>query len=209
MLKETQKVFVGIDSECYPNRFIERIYNLQNTIIFDTASEVKSAEKCRHISNEVQIHEMVTFLKQTVSERTVELQMIQAANLSDNDIYGYMQKYERIIILIRAFERFYDEISDNDLKEFLILLKQIQRIGIYIFTFGNMKNMLPYNDTALFIQLVKTDKGMIIGGEIDNEMSARLSDKFREIPVSERNKHLSENQAFMYNENKWSVISID
>ena len=82
-------------------------------------------------------------------------------------------------------------------------------MGIYIITIDNLSKIEAYCDTALYVELIKTNKGFVVGGNIDDKAAAKLSKCFSEIPVFERSKKLLENQACMYCDNKWSIITIN
>lgn len=209
-MRNTANVFIGINGSEYPNRLFERIINLNNAVFYDICSPAAlEGEFVTSVNSQSEIHEMIQNLIYEVNDRDSERQMLLAANVDDFEIYGYMQKYKRIFLLIRSFSEFYDEISDDDLKLLLAMLKKQRQLGIYILTADDIESIEPYCDTALYIELIKTEKGVILGGNISDKEAARLCRQFSEIPVAERNKKLSDNNAFMYNGAKWSVIEIN
>jgi len=209
-MRNTTNVFIGVNGSEYPNRLLERIINLNNAAFYDICSSSSlEGEFITSVNTESEIHEMLQNLVYEVNDRESELQMLQAANVDDSEVYGYMQKYKRIFLLIRSFSKFYDEISDDDLKLLLTMLKKQRHLGIYILTVDDIESIEPYCDTALYIELIKTEKGVVLGGNISDKQAARLCKQFSEIPVAERNKKLSDNNAFMYNDANWSVIEIN
>lgn len=209
-MRNTANVFIGINGSEYPNRLFERIINLNNAVFYDICSSAAlEGEFVTSVNSQSEIHEMIQNLIYEVNDRDSERQMLLAANVDDFEIYGYMQKYKRIFLLIRSFSEFYDEISDDDLKLLLAMLKKQRQLGIYILTVDDIESIEPYCDTALYLELIKTEKGVILGGNISDKEAARLCRQFSEIPVAERNKKLSDNYAFMYNGAKWSVIEIN
>lgn len=209
-MRNTANVFIGINGSEYPNRLFERIINLNNAVFYDICSSAAlEGEFVTSVNSQSEIHEMIQNLIYEVNDRDSERQMLLAANVDDFEIYGYMQKYKRIFLLIRSFSEFYDEISDDDLKLLLAMLKKQRQLGIYILTADDIESIEPYCDTALYIELIKTEKGVILGGNISDKEAVRLCRQFSEIPVAERNKKLSDNYAFMYNGAKWSVIEIN
>ena len=208
-LKAMKNVFIGIDENVYPDRIITRVTEFENSLCYAFGREAINDGKTKNLSTEGDIHAMIEYLIGEVNERESELEMLRAANIDEAEIYGYMQKYKRIFLIIRDFAHFYDVISDDDLKVLLTIIRKQSQMGIYIVTTDNIDRIEAYCDTALYLELVKTEQGLIIGGNISDKYSARLSNKFSEIPVGERNKKLNENQAFMYNGAKWSVIEIN
>lgn len=209
-MQNTANVFIGINAEAYPTRLLERVLGLSNAVFFDIFSpDEPKGEFVTSVNSEADIHAMLQNIVCEVNDRESELQMLTAANIENDEIYGYMQKYKRIFLLIRNFSKFYDEISDDDLKLLLTILRKKQNLGIYIITVADLESIVPYCDTALYIELIKTEKGVILGGNISDKQAVGLGAQFSEIPVSERKKKLSSNSAFMYSNTKYSIIEIN
>lgn len=209
-MRNTANVFIGINAEAYPSRLLERILGLSNAVFFDIFSpDEQKDESVTSVNSETDIHAMLQNIVREVNERESELQMLTAADVEEEEIYSYMQKYKRIFLLVRNFSKFYDEISDEDLKVLLTILSKKKNLGIYILTVADLESIEPYRDTALYIELIKTEKGVILGGNISDKQASGLEKQFSEIPVAERKKRLPDNYAFMYNNTKYSVIEIN
>ncbi len=110
------------------------------------------------------------------------------------------------IYIIDGFSDFYDRISDEALRKLERYLKKEDN-GCFI-TLDDMKRIRDYRDTGLFVHLVRSNNGLVIGGGIDNDMASLLHQQFNEIPVGIRSKRLNRNQGFAYAETKGAIIEL-
>lgn len=113
--------------------------------------------------------------------------------MSKEEIYGNMQQYSRVFVVIQGFSDFYDTISDEDLEKLERLLRKTENTCIYFIVTDDMKRITDYCGTELYIRLVKSDTGLILGGSISDQTAAILQNGFRDIPAAMRQKPLKQN----------------
>ena len=65
-----------------------------------------------------------------------------------------------------------------------------------------------YSDTELYLHLVRANCGIVVGGDINNEMSALLHQDFNKMPVASRSKKLRQNQGFAYSGTQGAYIDL-
>lgn len=111
------------------------------------------------------------------------------------------------IIVIDGFSVFYDRISDEALSVFESALANNSKIKVV--TFDSMQRLLEYNSTGLYVHLIRSSAGAIIGGKIDDAVAAALSTEIYEIPRKFREKELSNRQAIIYSSGKMAYIDIE
>ncbi len=129
-------------------------------------------------------------------------------NMLIHDIDAYVEEFESCsdILVIDGFTDLFDEISDEALEQLECILRTNSEK--MIITFDSMNRIYDYNCTELFLRLVKTEFGMIIGGEADNNFAYLLNDDFYKIPEEYRNLKLEENQAIVYDKDTATYIEI-
>ena len=141
---------------------------------------------------------MIVLLEKAVAERSQETAVLQEMGLFKEEIYGNMQQYPRVFVVIQGFCDFYDTISDEDLEKLERLLRKTENTCIYFIVTDDMKRITDYCGTELYIRLVKSNAGLIMGGNISDQMAAILQNDFRDIPVPVRQKPLKQSQALLY-----------
>lgn len=110
------------------------------------------------------------------------------------------------IYIIDGFTDFFDRISDEALAKLQHFLKT-NKNGCFI-TVDDMLRILGYSDTELYMHLIRANCGIVIGGDINNELSAMLHQRFNEMPVAARAKKLERNQGFAYNGTQGAYIDL-
>ena len=113
---------------------------------------------------------------------------------------------DETIIVIDGFSDFYDRISDEALSVFEKELSKND--SIKIITVDDMKRLSDYRDTGLYVHLVRSKAGVVIGGCVDDAISAAISDSIYEIPRKFREKELANNQGFVYSGNQMAYIAV-
>ncbi len=101
------------------------------------------------------------------------------------------------IYVIDGFTDFYDRISDEALAKLQAFLKK-ENDGCFITVDDMCRVRAGYSDTELYLHLVRANCGIVVGGDINNEMSALLHQDFNIMPVATRSKKLGQNQGFAY-----------
>lgn len=114
---------------------------------------------------------------------------------------------DETIIVIDGFGDFYDRISDESLSVFEKALANNSKINVV--TFDSMQRLSEYNSTGLYVHLVRSNAGAIIGGGIDDSVAAAISTGIYEIPRVFREKELSAGQAIIYSSGKMAYINIE
>lgn len=115
-------------------------------------------------------------------------------------------KLDDSVVCIDGFCRFFDRISDEALSMFENALKN--ECKHTIITFDDMQRINDYRDTGLFVSLVRTDIGMVIGGGVDDALAGNLTSKIYEINKWQREKELPLGQAFVYFNGMCSDITL-
>ena len=114
---------------------------------------------------------------------------------------------DETIIVIDGFSDFYDRISDEALSIFEKALSNNSKINVV--TFDSMQRLSDYSSTGLYVHLVRTNAGAIIGGKIDDAVAAAIATEIYEIPRKFREKELSSDQALIYSCNKMAYITTE
>ena len=186
-LSQMHCVFIGVSGGVYPDKFVAQLQLLDHAKVFRAFPNGSIADGQKLAGCEEEIHDMVEHLEGAVKERTLE----------------------KIFVVLEDFCKFYDAISDADLRRLNRIIEQSSGLGIYFITLDDVKRMRPYCDTALYRNLVKTEQGMILGGNIDNETASRLHPALLSIPMAERMRSMQKNQAFLYDKDRYSVILLE
>ncbi len=114
---------------------------------------------------------------------------------------------ENLILVIDGFCDFYDRISN----EALDVLEKALRKGapLSVITFDSMQRFRDYSETGLFVELVRCEKGVIMGGAIDTDVAPYLNHVVYEIPCKFREKELKEGQAIIYSNKQMAYIAVE
>ena len=112
-----------------------------------------------------------------------------------------------LVICIDDFSEFFDKISDEALSDFERALER--GVGYALLTFDSMQRIQDYRDTGLYVKLIRTDDGAVIGGAIDDALSSALTTRIYEIGKGQREKELSFEQAFVYSKATCSCVDIE
>lgn len=112
-----------------------------------------------------------------------------------------------MVICIDGFCDFFDKISDEALSGFERALER--GVGYTLLTFDDMQRIQDYRDTGLYVKLIRTDDGAVIGGLIDDALSSALTTQIYEISKDQREKELSFGQAFVYSKAACSCVDIE
>ena len=124
-----------------------------------------------------------------------------------NDVDSFMNEYEstNVVLVIDGFSDLYDEISDDSLE----LLEKTLRSGEKnIVTIDDMERIADYSSTELYLELVKCEFGVVVGGSADNEFACLLSDEFYNIQEEYRSIELVDDQAIVYYKDTASFIQL-
>ena len=80
---------------------------------------------------------------------------------------------------------------------------------INVVTFDSMQRLSEYNGTGLYVHLVRSSSGAIIGGKIDDSVAVAISTEIYEIPRKFREKELSSKQAIIYSSGKMAYVNVE
>ncbi|MBE6574723.1 MAG: type VII secretion protein EssC [Ruminococcaceae bacterium] len=111
------------------------------------------------------------------------------------------------LTVISGFADFYDRISDEALEQFERLLAGEN--APVVVTFDGMDRLIDYRDTGLYVRLVRTPRGMIVRGGIDDTLAAAITDEIYAIPCRYREKALPSGQAILYDGAKMTYIAVE
>ena len=112
-----------------------------------------------------------------------------------------------LVVCIDGFCDFFDTISDEALSDFERALDR--GVGYTLITFDSMQRIQDYRDTGLYVKLIRTDNGAIVGGSVNDELSSALTTQIYEISKGQREKELSQGQAFVYSNVTCSYVDIE
>ncbi len=116
------------------------------------------------------------------------------------------QNDPNITVLIDGFCDFYDRISDEALS---VLEKALTgSLQSNFITFDPMTRINDYRDTGLYVRLVRTVCGVIVGGCINDALASSLNTCLYDISHKYRERELTDHQAAIYCDNRISYINI-
>lgn len=122
-------------------------------------------------------------------------------------VNGDAEERKHTVLLIDGFCDFYDRISDDAL---LILEKALKsNVEMNIVTFDSMKRLQEYRDTGLYVHLVRTERGAIVGGYIDDSIASSITTDIYEVPKKFREKALSNTQALIYHGKEIAYVNVE
>lgn len=121
-----------------------------------------------------------------------------------DDIDAFVEELVRVgeaerkkaILVIDGFCDFFDRISDEALEKLESFLKNDRDLRIV--TFDDMSRLTDYRDAGLFVLLVRTERGAIVGGGIDDGVAASITNDIYNVPVKAREKVLNGDCATVY-----------
>lgn len=117
------------------------------------------------------------------------------------------EERQNTVLLIDEFCDFYDRISDEAL---LILERALKSdIEMNIVTFDAMKRLQEYRDTGLYVHLVRAERGVIVGGYVDDDVASAITTDIYEVPKKFREKALGNSQAIIYRGKEIAYINIE
>ena len=107
------------------------------------------------------------------------------------------------------WQGFIDEvrISDEALQSLEKDPKADRKINIV--TFDSMQRLNDYRDTGLYVYLVRTENGAVIGGNIDDPIASAIVTDIYEVPRKYREKALSNTQAIIYRKKEIAYIDVE
>jgi len=112
-----------------------------------------------------------------------------------------------LVVCIDGFCDFFDKISDEALADFERALEC--GVGYTLLTFDSMQRIQDYRDTGLYVKLIRSNDGAVIGGSVDDVLSSALTTQIYEINKGQREKELSFEQAFVYSKVTCSYVDIE
>lgn len=140
--------------------------------------------------------------------------LCDAVNVID-DLDGFIAEYieadaevrKNSLLVIDGFCDFFDRISD----EALMVLERALRAGteMNVITFDPMQRLKDYRDTGLYVYLVRAENGAILGGGIDDELSAAITTDIYDVPTKFREKVLENGQAIIYRGKEIAFINVE
>lgn len=139
------------------------------------------------------------------TKRFDRIEIAESCLITDIDLFinGYTDSDD--VLLIDGFSDLFDEISDETLKQFEIMLRDKSKS---IVTIDDMTRIVDYSSTELYLKLVKCKFGMVVSGRADNIFTYLLSDSFYSIPEEYRCIELEDNQAIVYYKDTASYVQL-
>lgn len=110
------------------------------------------------------------------------------------------------ILIIDDFCEFFDRISDEALDQFEKFLGEDR--DLFILTADPMERWQDYRDTGLFVHLIKTRSGAVVGGKIEDEVANSVGAELFEVSRKFRGRELSNTQITVYEGKRLSYVSL-
>lgn len=117
------------------------------------------------------------------------------------------QERQNILLVIDGFCDFYDRISDEALFVLERALKANAEMNIV--TFDSMQRLKDYRDTGLYVYLIRSYCGVILGGCIDDTIAAAITTEVYEVPQKFRETMLKNSQAIIYRGKEIAYIDVE
>ncbi len=116
------------------------------------------------------------------------------------------EEHSKIVLCIDGFCDFFDRISDEALDSFEKILRRDRQLTVV--TLDDMNRIADYRDTGLYVELVRAEQGVMVGGGLSDDKIAALATSLYEIPQKHREKQLSGSQAALYSGRQISYIQL-
>lgn len=186
-------------------RYPERKLVIIDKITKELEEFSKSINADSYISTSEEFDFFVKLLKVEVAERINLYNEIKEFIEDKEEMYGCMQKYDKYFIVIHDFTAFYSMISDEALSEFEKLVQVIKGLNIYFITGANFENLREnYSGQVLYKNLIETDTGIIMGGNIDKQICI----EFKNMSALDRNKSLPLGTGILFQGEKYKEIQV-
>lgn len=176
---EAKRIFLGSETKCEYAFLKENDFTNMKCYYF-SLNELTKFENWKWISSEKEIN---AFVNEFGTDRCKKL------------------------VYIDDFSDFYDTISDADLSIFGKILKS-DPDDLKIITAGTFERLKEYQDTGLYVYLVRCRDGVIVGGDIGNQKAAMLGNELSQSDPKLRKEKLEESQAILYHGSELSYISM-
>ncbi|WP_261304019.1 type VII secretion protein EssC [Paenibacillus andongensis] len=158
----------------------------------------------RYMSLASEVDDFIKELAAIVKERSTEYEVLRTNVETEDDVYGFMLKYQKQFIFINGFSDFYDMISDDAADKLDRLIPICKGLNIYFITMDNFAELKEYAPTPLYLHLVKAEKGIVMGGSVSKQPIFT----FENMNQQDRNKVLPAGHGFLFDNNKFEVITM-
>ena len=189
--------------------FIQNLTLLQKkevVLIDRNNKELEEFGKKRSVNKYISsAEEFDRYVKELESEVKVRLKVYEnmiSSGQPEDVLYGYMQKFDKLFICINDFSSFFDMISDEALEIFEHITTKSKGLNIYFVTLGNVNKVIGYNSTELYMYLVKSEHGIIMGGNINKQMIFTFDD----MGYEERMIKLKSGEGFLFKGNDYAIV---
>ncbi len=148
-----------------------------------------------------------------ISSSDADLRDAQVEIVSDVDAfvleYVAMDAPSRgnVVVVIDGFCDFFDRISDDALFCLERLLKE--DADVLILTLDPMQRLNDYRDTGLYVHLVRTACGAVVGGGMDDAVASAITTDIYEVSRTFREKKLKPTQATVYRGKKIAYVDME
>ncbi|MFB9324988.1 type VII secretion protein EssC [Paenibacillus aurantiacus] len=122
----------------------------------------EAVRRGRYLTTAADVDAFTDELESLMDVRLADYRHIRENAVSEETVYGWMQKHEALFIFINGFNDFYDMISDEAAEKWAQLIPAARGLNIYIVTSGQLDKLAPYNATELYMYLVRANKGILI-----------------------------------------------
>lgn len=165
------------------------------------------------IANPVNNTEFPAFVIDELLNRGKRVKMYSAVSVPDvpeeiliPDLDAFVDQFNEddSVMVINGFSDFFDTISDNALDLFIKIIRENENKTVI--TIDNMERISMYRGTEAYLQLIRCNRGMVIGGNASDEMTVGLSDAFYKLSSKYRNIELETNQAIAYEDDTYECV---
>jgi S-DNA-T family DNA segregation ATPase FtsK/SpoIIIE len=121
-----------------------------------------------------------------------------------------MEDKQKVIFVVDGFREFFSRISEvSELRMENGLLEEAAFSVVTFDSVDSVEEWERYTVTGLYVHLVRSVKGVIVGGQVTGDLESMLASSVRDIPVEYRKIPLLNNQVFMYDEEQYAVVEIE
>lgn len=176
--------------------------------IFDALRESSVFYKSIHVDGFMagggDFDSLLTSLMPEMNSRIKERNTFRSQMNESDGEYEHMKLFGKIFILIDGFDEFYKLISDESVKRINKLFKiGLQGLNFYFITAEQPEKLAHYLSQDILYNLIRTQSGILMGGKVHQQ--AIIS--FDEMPAEDRTAHLELGQGFLFNENKYLLVT--
>lgn len=185
----------------------------RSVIIIEGGNELEefasTISENRYINSIEGFDKFVDELDDIFKERREKLKALEEFLEDEEDIYGNMAQEEKMFIFINRFEGFFDMISNEAADKFTNIVRECDKLGIYIISTADFETIIYYNSSEIYQYMIKTAYGVVCEGNLTSVYSGYIHDNsLKDISESQKEKRLENGSGILYSNDKFIYIKI-